>query len=209
MTQIKRIRYSIHPLVHFQYLESISSFKFPLWTTTPYSVEISKLSKELEAENHKNSAILLAPNQYSIYIDESELLIYNSELVKIVKEIKLILSYFEILDNKKANLLIKLETKMNLLKIRYGYLKSYLHLLGHTSTNKCICGAKETPEHLLLSCSRFSLARNKLKDKLATNYLSLPLLLDTTPGIEASIAYLSETKICTRKYHLARELVDD
>jgi hypothetical protein len=95
------------------------------------------------------------------------------------------------------------------LKIRHSYLKSYLQLLGHTSTNKCICGAKETPEHLLLSCSQFSLARIKLKDKLATNYLSLPLLLNTTPGIEASIAYLSETKICTRKYYLARELVDN
>ncbi|PQE30820.1 Ribonuclease H-like domain protein [Rutstroemia sp. NJR-2017a WRK4] len=82
------------------------------------------------------------------------------------------------------------------LKIRYSYLKSYLYLLGYTSTNKCICGAKETSEYLLLSCSYFSLARIKLKDKLAINYLSLPLLLDTTSGIEASIAYLSETKIC-------------
>jgi hypothetical protein len=95
------------------------------------------------------------------------------------------------------------------LKIKYGYLKSYLYLLGHTSTNKYICGAKETSEYLLLSCSKFSLARNKLKDKLATNYLLFPLLLDTTSGIEASIAYLSEIKICTRKYHLARELGDD
>ncbi|PQE10987.1 hypothetical protein CJF31_00000706 [Rutstroemia sp. NJR-2017a BVV2] len=98
---------------------------------------------------------------------------------------------------------------MDLLKIRYSYLKSYLYLLGYTSTNKCICGAKETSKHLLLNCSYFSLARNKLKDKLATNYLLLPLLLNTTLGIEASIAYLSKTKICTRKYYLARELVDD
>ncbi|PQE26644.1 Ribonuclease H-like domain protein [Rutstroemia sp. NJR-2017a BVV2] len=98
---------------------------------------------------------------------------------------------------------------MDLLKIRYSYLKSYLYLLGHTSTNTYICGAKETSEHLLLSCSHFSQARSKLKDKLATNYLSLPLLLNTISGIEASIAYLSETKICIRKYHLARELVED
>ncbi|PQE07195.1 hypothetical protein CJF31_00004856 [Rutstroemia sp. NJR-2017a BVV2] len=98
---------------------------------------------------------------------------------------------------------------MDPLKIRYSYLKSYLYLLEHTSNNKYICGAKETLEHLFLSCSLFSLARIKLKDKLATNYLSLLLLLDTTSGIEASIAYLSETKICTRKYQLARELVDD
>jgi hypothetical protein len=95
------------------------------------------------------------------------------------------------------------------LKIRHSYLKSYLHLLGYTSNNKCICGAKETLEYLLISCSLFSLARSKLKNKLATNYLSLPLLLNTSPGIEASIAYLSETNICTRKYHLARELVDN
>ncbi|PQE14083.1 Ribonuclease H-like domain protein [Rutstroemia sp. NJR-2017a WRK4] len=98
---------------------------------------------------------------------------------------------------------------MNLLKIRYSYLKSYLYLLEYTSINKCICGTKEISEYLFLSCSQFSLARIKLKDKLAINYLLLLLLLDTTPGIEASIAYLSETKICTRKYHLARELVDD
>ncbi|PQE16114.1 Ribonuclease H-like domain protein [Rutstroemia sp. NJR-2017a WRK4] len=98
---------------------------------------------------------------------------------------------------------------MDPLKIRYGYLKSYLYLLGYTSTNKYICRVKETPKYLLLSCSYFSLARNKLKDKLAINYLSLPLLLNTTSGIEASIAYLSETNIYTRKYYLARELVDD
>ncbi|PQE10972.1 hypothetical protein CJF31_00000694 [Rutstroemia sp. NJR-2017a BVV2] len=98
---------------------------------------------------------------------------------------------------------------MNLLKIRYSYLKSYLYLLGYTSTNKYICGAKETLEYLLLSYSYFSLAQNKLKDKLAINYLLFLLLLDTTSGIEASIAYLSKIKICTRKYYLARELVDN
>ncbi|PQE08003.1 hypothetical protein CJF31_00011188 [Rutstroemia sp. NJR-2017a BVV2] len=91
MTQIKRIRYSIHLLVQFQYLELISFFKFPPWTTTSYIIEISKLSKELEAENYKNSAILLAPNQYLVYTDSSEL----------------------ILGNEKANLLVKLGTKMD------------------------------------------------------------------------------------------------
>ncbi|PQE26660.1 Ribonuclease H-like domain protein [Rutstroemia sp. NJR-2017a WRK4] len=83
------------------------------------------------------------------------------------------------------------------MKIKYSYLKSYLYLLGYTNINKYICGAKEISEYLLLSCSQFSLARIKLKDKLAINYLLFLLLLDTIPGIEASIAYLSETKICT------------
>ncbi|PQE10973.1 hypothetical protein CJF31_00000688 [Rutstroemia sp. NJR-2017a BVV2] len=67
----------------------------------------------------------------------------------------------------------------------------------------------KTSEYLLLSYSHFNLARSKLKDKLVTNYLLFLLLLNTISGIEASIAYLSKTKICTRKYYLARELVED
>ena len=94
------------------------------------------------------------------------------------------------------------------MKIRYSYLKSYLYILGYTSNNKYICGTKETSEYLFISYSQFSLARSKLKDKLTINYLLLPFLLNTSLGIEASIAYLSETNIYTRKYYLARELVD-
>jgi hypothetical protein len=81
------------------------------------------------------------------------------------------------------------------LKIRYSYLKSYLYLLEHTSNNKYIYKAKETPKYLFISYSLFSLVWSKLKNKLATNYLSLPLLLNTSSGIEANIAYLSEINI--------------
>ncbi|PQE15198.1 hypothetical protein CJF32_00007812 [Rutstroemia sp. NJR-2017a WRK4] len=98
---------------------------------------------------------------------------------------------------------------MDLLKIRYSYLKLYLYLLGYTSTNKYICGAKEISEYLLLNYSYFSLVRNKLKDKLTINYLLFLLLFDIISRIEASITYLSKIKICTRKYYLARELNDD
>ncbi|PQE06917.1 Ribonuclease H-like domain protein [Rutstroemia sp. NJR-2017a BVV2] len=98
---------------------------------------------------------------------------------------------------------------MDLLKIRYSYLKSYLYLLEYTSTNKYICRVKKISKYLLLNYSYFSLARSKLKDKLVTNYLLFLLLLNTISGIEASIAYLSEIKICIRKYYLARELVED
>ncbi|PQE27522.1 hypothetical protein CJF30_00007854 [Rutstroemia sp. NJR-2017a BBW] len=86
---------------------------------------------------------------------------------------------------------------MDLLKIRYNYLKSYLYLLEYTSNNKYICKVKETLKYLFISCSLFSLARSKLKDKLVINYLLFPLLLNTTPGIEASIVYLNEIKIYT------------
>jgi hypothetical protein len=72
-TQIDRIQSSIHRLVDFSNLESIKPYFFTPWDTIPYSVSISQLSKEKEAENHKNSAILLAPNQYYLYIDGLEL----------------------------------------------------------------------------------------------------------------------------------------
>ncbi|PQE13434.1 hypothetical protein CJF32_00005320 [Rutstroemia sp. NJR-2017a WRK4] len=82
------------------------------------------------------------------------------------------------------------------MKIRYSYLKSYLYLLEYISINKYICGAKKISEYLLLNYSYFSLARNKLKDKLAINYLLFPLLLNTTSEIETSIVYLNKIKIC-------------
>ncbi|PQE20160.1 hypothetical protein CJF30_00001464 [Rutstroemia sp. NJR-2017a BBW] len=185
-------------------MKSINLFKFPLWVTTPYSVEINKLSKELKIENYKNLTILLAPNQYLRTSRNSR---RNQTTYEASREI--VEKGAKVLNNEKADLLAKSGTKMDLLKIRYSYLKSYLYLLEYTSTNKCICGAKEIPEYLLLNYSHFNLARSKLKDKLVINYLLFLILFDTTPGIEASIAYLSEIRICTRKYHLARELVDD
>ncbi|PQE02919.1 hypothetical protein CJF31_00002733 [Rutstroemia sp. NJR-2017a BVV2] len=95
------------------------------------------------------------------------------------------------------------------MKIRYSYLKSYLYLLEYTSTNKYICGTKEISEYLFLNCSYFSLIRSKLKDKLVINYLLLLFLLNIISGIEASIVYLSKTKIGIQKYYLARELVEN
>ncbi|PQE08314.1 hypothetical protein CJF31_00009573 [Rutstroemia sp. NJR-2017a BVV2] len=204
MTQIKRIRYSIHPLIQFQYLELISSFKFLPWITTPYTIEISKLSKELEAENHKNLAILLAPNQYSRISQNSR---RDQALYEASREI--VPGHFEVLGNEKADLLAKSGTKIDPLKIKYSYLKSYLYLLGYTSNNKYICKAKETSKYLFLSCSLFSLVRTKLKDKLITNHLSFLLLLDTSSGIEVSINYLNKINIYTRKYYLVCELEDN
>ncbi|PQE28486.1 hypothetical protein CJF30_00008210 [Rutstroemia sp. NJR-2017a BBW] len=99
--------------------------------------------------------------------------------------------------------------KIDPLKIKYSYLKSYLYLLRYTNNNKYICGIKETSKYLFINCYLFSLARSKLKDKLVINYLLFPLLLNTNPGIEVSIAYLSEINIYTRKYYLAYKLADN
>jgi hypothetical protein len=95
------------------------------------------------------------------------------------------------------------------LKLRYGYLKPYLHRLGLAASNKCKCGKIETTEYLLLSCPLFKRARVKLKDKLNSNHLDLQLLLNTIVGIDASIFFINEIGIYTRKYHLARELEED
>jgi hypothetical protein len=81
--------------------------------------------------------------------------------------------------------------------------------LGLAASNKYNCGKIETTEYLLLSCPLFKRARVKLKNNLNSNHLDLQLLLNITTGIEASISFINEIGICTRKYYLARELEED
>src|ERR1700733_5004665 len=38
------------------------------------------------------------------------------------------------------------------LKLGHGHFNSYLHKLGHSPYNTCLCGPKQTPMHLLLDC---------------------------------------------------------
>ena len=92
------------------------------------------------------------------------------------------------------------------LKLGHGYLKSYLHRLGHTESDLCRCGRRETPAHLLLSCKEAGVAkaRAKLRDEIKGARLSLPLLLHTKIGIEKTLEFLQQTRICTRKWHLER-----
>ena len=71
------------------------------------------------------------------------------------------------------------------LKLGHGYFKPYLFRFGHTNNPLCSCRARQTPEHLLLSCPNFRTARKALKDSLPYQHLTLNILLNTTPGIEA------------------------
>jgi len=93
------------------------------------------------------------------------------------------------------------------LKIGHGYFKSYLYRLGHSSTSLCECGGKETPEHLLLSCTSYSKERSELAASLNTTSrrLTLATLLHTTQGIVHTLSYISKTKIATRTWHTQRE----
>jgi ribonuclease HI len=91
------------------------------------------------------------------------------------------------------------------LKLGHGQFRSYLYQRGHVEDDMCYCGAKETPEHLLLVCPMYTGARCKLKDHLKENKPTLQQLLTTARGIEATLEFLNTTEIATRKWHLARE----
>lgn len=94
------------------------------------------------------------------------------------------------------------------LKLRHGYIKDYLFTRGHTSDNKCRCGARETTEHLLLSCRLLNVARAKVRDQLNGAELGVRLLLGTKLGIELVLVFLKETGIVTRAWHLERASYD-
>lgn len=92
------------------------------------------------------------------------------------------------------------------LKLGHGYIKAYLHKIGRAGNNRCRCGKKETAEHLLLSCrdTKLVTVRTKLKDKMQELRPSLRLLMHTKIGIEKTLDFLKDTRICTRKWHLER-----
>jgi hypothetical protein len=96
------------------------------------------------------------------------------------------------------------------LKLGHGYLKLYLYRFGHLETDLCRCGKRETTEHLLLSCKQTEIAqaRVRLRDKLQGARLSLKLLMYTKIGIEKTLNFLKETRLCTRKWHLERRQED-
>jgi ribonuclease HI len=98
----------------------------------------------------------------------------------------------------------KLASPFYQLKLGHGYFKAYLHRLNHTADNKCQCGQKETPEHLLLGCIKLREARRQIAKRLGTRELTLPLLLHTKIGIKYLLGFLADTNICTRKWHLQR-----
>ena len=99
------------------------------------------------------------------------------------------------------------------LKMGHGYTKSYLHRMGRSESDKCSCGALQSPQHLLLSCRKYSRERHCLREEGETRRLSLPLLLHTTKGIAATLSFLSQTGIGTRKWHLGQveeeEVIDN
>lgn len=93
------------------------------------------------------------------------------------------------------------------LKLGHGYFKSYLKRIGKRNNDECLCGGHQTPRHLLLECRRYRTERNNVKDKMCSDRLTLPLLLHTNKGVEATLEYIKKTKICTRKWYLG-DIID-
>jgi hypothetical protein len=96
----------------------------------------------------------------------------------------------------------KLSSAFFQLKLGHGYLKSYLFRIGKADSPLCSCGAKQTAEHLLLSCKWLKEERKVLTRDLDSKPLTLPLLLHTSLGIKATLAFISRTQVGTRKWHL-------
>ena len=86
------------------------------------------------------------------------------------------------------------------LKIGHGYFKSYLKRFAKQESDRCSCGNRQTPSHLLLECKTYNAQRKSLRDKLSGLRLSMPLLLNTKRGLIPTLDFLKETGICTRKW---------
>ncbi|KAI0992818.1 hypothetical protein K3495_g15366 [Podosphaera aphanis] len=95
------------------------------------------------------------------------------------------------------------------LKIGHGYFKSYLNRIGKSIDDLCLCGAIQTPRHLLLECRRYKKNRKKMKDSLCITRLTLPLLLHTNRGVSATLEFNKETKIATRRWNLGETEEDN
>ena len=70
-------------------------------------------------------------------------------------------------------------------------------------SNICqFCNIKESSEHLLLFCRRYSQIRSKIKKEKQLNQLSSKILFDTIWEQDFLFEFLRETSIVTRKWLL-------
>ena len=106
-------------------------------------------------------------------------------------------------------------TTFTQIKLGHGYFKSYLVRLPAYENNLYhICKVKQTPEHILMSCKQYRAEQKTLKNAVlksktgpgpgtgpgSNNELSPKRLLCTREGIKATLAFLKETRIATRKW---------
>ncbi|KAF7568929.1 Trichoplein multi-domain protein [Pyrenophora tritici-repentis] len=94
------------------------------------------------------------------------------------------------------------------LKLGHGYFNSYLKRFKKRDSNRCTCQNIQTPEHLLLYCHLYKDHRKTLLQTIKHRPVTLPLLLHTSIGIEATLAFITSTRIGTRKWYLGQPTED-
>jgi hypothetical protein len=72
------------------------------------------------------------------------------------------------------------------LKLGHGYNKAYLFCIGKADSLRCSCRVQQTLEHLLFSCKWLRQDHKILRHDLSNSRLTLPLLLNTKQGIQAT-----------------------
>ena len=88
------------------------------------------------------------------------------------------------------------------LKLGHGHFKSYLKRLPDFDLDKCDCNnqSSQSPAHLLLSCNKYQIEREGMRERLQIGSLSLKILLNTKPGIQSVFEFLEKTQIARRNW---------
>ena len=76
-------------------------------------------------------------------------------------------------------------------------ISSHLKRLPDYDTDKCDCNnqSSQSPAHLLLSCNKYQIEREGMREKLQIDSLSLKILLNTKPGIQSVFEFLEKPKL--------------
>ncbi|EMD70252.1 hypothetical protein COCSADRAFT_77869 [Bipolaris sorokiniana ND90Pr] len=88
------------------------------------------------------------------------------------------------------------------LKLGHCYLRDFLFTRDKVDSKVCPCNYRATqdPTHILLSCTLYKEARIKMQEA-SKDPLSLAFLLNTSVGIQATIAFIEETRAATQAWH--------
>ena len=88
------------------------------------------------------------------------------------------------------------------LKLGHCYLRDFLFKRGKADSNVCPCNYRATQDatHILLRCTLYKEDRMKMQEA-SKDPLSLAFLLDTSVGIQATIAFIKETRAATQAWY--------
>ena len=86
------------------------------------------------------------------------------------------------------------------IKFGHGFYRSYLYRFDKSDDDKCRCGLKETPVHLLRTCRLYS----EYRTRILRDANSLDSIFLSIPGQEEVLEFLRKTRIGTLKWYRER-----